>query len=248
MKTIAEDIREIDMQREVNGFNTAFYIKAIAVSNNEETEEDNNGEFLTEFDGSNVNSVRNIAPFHTVIFPNTEKVYKSLQHFAKVCDDYFNDMADFEDGKIQTEPTKPQLPYFYLNRFEVIAPSPYFQKFTTDSDEHKAGDWILAADGDATMEGDKLKRKLFTTLRIVSVVKKDEKDNEGNDIPVENLNRKAQRTWNLGIVPNEKRDFALYYDATKQLEHEAKLNALKAEKENDDTGIDVPQRSSNKRR
>lgn len=248
MKTIAEDIREIDMQREVNGFNTAFYIKAVAVSNNEETEEGNNEEFLTEFDGSNVNSIRNIAPFHTVIFPNTEKVYKSLQHFAKVCDNYFADMEKFEDGKIQTEPTKPQLPYFYLNRFEVTAPAPYFQKFTTDSEDHKSGDWIIASDGDAVMEGDKLKRKLFTTLRIVSVVKKDEKDADGNDIPVENLNRKAQRTWNLGIVPNEKRDFALYYDATKQLEYETKLNALKAEKENDDTGIDVPQRSSSRRR
>ncbi len=239
MKTIAIDIQEIDVQHEVNGFKTTFYIRAIACLDNEEGK---NNEILSEFDGSNVNSARNITPFNTVIFPNTERVYRSLQHAAEMFTRYFNDLDDYVNGKIDVEPKKPCNFVFYLNRFEVTAPVPYFQKFTTDTDDHKAGDWILASDGDTTMEGDELKRKLFTVLYIVSVVKKDEKDANGNDIPVENLERKAKRIWEVGIVPSEngKRDFPIYYDAARQLESEARLKAAKVNKETDDMGIETP--------
>lgn len=171
-----------------NGFNDVeycFLITANPVSTgNEVSEEDLNNLFFNGGDISDIANKRNISPFRTILFPNNNTI----------CNAFLN-LLD-ENEKREKEGKKPIFPFINLNRFEEPTPEPYFRRYTKDGDGVKEGDWILAVGDDEYLQNDPMKRKVFRTIWVTSICKT---DNEGNDLPTENIVRKAARAYSNGL-------------------------------------------------
>lgn len=228
MKSQITKIDAVEMENAFNEINVCFYVEATPIVENKELNEMSDADLnnlLESGDITNIfNSSRNISPFRTVLFPNDERVMKL---FGKI----------WEKGKKAIEKgEKPTYPTINLNRFEEEAPEPYFRRYVNDSDDGtiKAGDWILAEDGDERLENDEKGRKLFRTIWVTSTCKTDA---DGNDKQIENTVRKAKRAWANGLETDAGMG-KMFTPAKKQLEKEKQIAAAKQAKRNDAEGGD----------
>lgn len=228
MKSQITKIDAVETENAFNGINVCFYIEASPIVENKELDgmsEEELNDLLESGDITNVfNSSRNISPFRTILFPNDERVMKL---FGKI----------WEKGKKAMEKgEKPTYPTINLNRFEVEAPEPYFRRYVNDNEDNgiKAGDWILAEEGDETDETDEKGRKLFRTIWVTSTCKT---DTDGKDTPIENTVRKAKRAWVNGLETDAGTG-KMFTPAKKQLEKERQIAAAKKAKQNDHEGGD----------
>lgn len=228
MKSQITKIDAIEMENAFNDVNVCFYIEASPIVENKELDDMDDEELNNLLESGDITSVfnssRNISPFRTVLFPNDERV---MNLFGKI---WKKGEKAIKDGK------KPTYPTINLNRFEVESPEPYFRRYVNDSDDGttKAGDWIIAEDGDETDETDEKGRKLFRTIWVTSTCKTDE---NGNDKPIENTIRKAKRAWVNGLETDAGTG-KMFTPAKKQLEKERQIAASKQAKKNDQTGGD----------
>ena len=176
-------VLDYPIQNSTNDVQTCFLITATPII--EEIEDiDIDALFAEGGDISTLTNHSNISPFRTILFPINIKVENA---FLKLIDDNEQRTAKGE---------KERFPTINLNRFEMESPEPYFRRLSKDSDMGKEGDYILANGEDETFENDPKKRKVFRTLWVTSICKTNEK---GEDIPTENITRKALRAWHSGL-------------------------------------------------
>lgn len=228
MKSQITKIDAIEMENAFSDVNVCFYIEASPIVENKELDDlsdEQLNELLEQGDITSVfNSARNISPFRTVLFPNDERV---MNLFGKI---WQKGEKAIKNGE------KPKYPTINLNRFEEEAPEPYFRRYVNDSEDGtiKAGDWILAEEGDETLENDEKGRKLFRTIWVTSTCKTDE---NGNDKQIENTVRKAKRAWANGLETDAGTG-KMFTPAKKQLEKEKQIASAKQAKRNDAEGGD----------
>lgn len=176
-------VLDYPVQNSTSDVQTCFLITATPIIEENENV-DIDALFAEGGDISELANKSNISPFRTILFPVNTKVENA---FLKLIDDNEQRTAKGE---------KERYPTINLNRFEVASPEPYFRRLTKDSDTGKEGDYILANGEDETFENDPKKRKVFRTLWVTSICKTNEK---GEDIPTENITRKALRAWQSGL-------------------------------------------------
>lgn len=175
-------VLDYPVQNNTSDVQTCFLITATPiVAENENVDIDTL--FAEGGDISDLANKSNISPFRTILFPISTKVENA---FMRLIEDNEKRVANKE---------KPKYPTINLNRFEVATPEPYFRRLTKDSDNGKEGEYILASDGDEVFENDPKGRKVFRTLWVTSICKTE----KGEDIPTENITRKALRAWQSGI-------------------------------------------------
>lgn len=176
---------EYEVSNPINDITSCFYIVATPIAKEDESEIEDLDTFLTN--GGDITELANrsnISPFRTLLFPNSVKI---MEAFIKILDDN----VEREEKGI-----KPIFPTVNLNRFNVDAPEAYFRRYVNDGDGVKAGDWIKAQEGDEVDSNDPLQRKIFRTISVTSLCKTNE---NGEDIPTENITRKALRAWTVGL-------------------------------------------------
>jgi hypothetical protein len=225
MKCQITSMLDYDVENGFNDVNVCFLITAtpIAAKEDEISEEELNRLILEGGDISELANKSNISPFRTILFPNSSQIANAFLNLIET-----NEKRE-EEGK------KPIYPTINLARFEKETPEPYFRRYVNDSDtEAKAGDWIIAENGDETLPNDPLKRKVFRTVWVTSVCKTE----NGIDIPTENVTRKAARAYTNGLT-TDAGSGKMICPCAQQLKLEEKKAEANKPKQNDQEGGDT---------
>lgn len=172
-------------------------------------------------DISSIINSTNISPFRTILFPNTKAI----------CDAFLDLLDKNEEREEKGE--KPIYPVINLNRFELETPEPYFRRYTKDGEGVNEGDWILAEKGDETLDNDPMNRKVFRTIWVTSVCK----TVDGEDVPTENITRKAARAYTNGLTAQAGSGYMIT-PCKQQLLNEEKLAEKNKPKQTDQQGGD----------
>ena len=206
MKCQITDLVAHDVSKPVNDVDTCFWIEAEAIVEKQVSEED--VDLSEELTSDFFNSSRTIAPFRTLLFPNSVVIMEKLDAI------YQNAEKAIKENKT------PKYPTINLNRFEKEV-TPFFRRYMKTTDEYNAGDWILAQEGDETHPDDKAEkpRKLFKTIWVTCLC--NGVDEQGNDKPAESVDRKAARAWSVGLEVGEE-GFSMFNIAEEVLKLENK--------------------------
>ena len=202
MKCLINFAQKIDFQSEsLNGVKSCLFVKAckyIKTTDSGSIDEGEDGTYIgTDFLNSGINNTLNKVLF----FDSTEIEKQYLEQFSK--------LFDLETGEKITSKNI----YINLERIDVTMNCDFYQRFSSDGNNHVKGEFIKDSSGN---------KRIFNSIPVIVVC-------DSADNPKENASLLAKRNWDANVATRE--DFSKIFVPVELYE------ILRKEKEEKDAAL-----------